>query len=121
MNLQFKIDLLTNKLEYLIKEKEYCETITKEAMVEFHAEFMTLISHLSEKQKKLIYKFINARVGEPEEEPILEEGADGQESRTMQPAKKETPEPIKKVFKETSKRLQKGLSRRHQQGLQKYF
>ena len=52
MRLEYEIDLLTSKLNYLRKDREYCQEITKEAMADFHAEFMRLISDLSKYQKK---------------------------------------------------------------------
>ena len=101
MKLQYKVDLLTNKLEYLRKEKEYCDELTKEAMGEFHTEFMGIISHLSEMQKSLIYKFINNRVTTPEERG---EYPEEDENKDREVIKKETPEPIKKVFKQIAKK-----------------
>ena len=101
MKLQYKVDLLTNKLEYLRKEKEYCEELTREAMGEFHTEFMSLIAHLSETQKSLIYRFINERVTTPEERG---EYPEEDENKDREIIKKETPEPIKKVFKQIAKK-----------------
>lgn len=94
MDLQYKIDLLSSKLSYLRKDREYCEAITKEAMGEFHSEFMRLISHLSEYQKELIYKFINESLGKPQDN----------KKDTIKSQQKEVPESIKKVFKEIAKK-----------------
>lgn len=98
MRLEYEIDLLTSKLNYLRKDREYCQEITKEAMADFHAEFMRLISDLSKYQKELIYKFINESVAQPQ--PPLEE---------VQSQKKEIPESIKKVFKEIAKKTHPDL------------
>ncbi len=99
MKLEHKIELLTSKLDYLRKNKEYCEEITKEAMIEFHAEFMKLISHLSKYQKELIYKFINQSVS----------NIPGPGKNKIKSQNKETPESVKKVFKEIAKKTHPDL------------
>jgi hypothetical protein len=99
MKLEYKIDLLTSKLSYLRKDREYCQEVTKEAMTEFHAEFMRLISDLSKHQKELIYKFMNNNIAQPQN-PLGE----------VESQNKETPESIKKVFKEIAKKTHPDLT-----------
>ncbi len=93
MKLEYKIDLLTSKLSYLRKDREYCQEVTKEAMTEFHAEFMRLISDLSKHQKELIYKFMNNNVAQPQN-PLGRSGITKQRNTRK----------YKKVFKEIAKK-----------------
>ena len=94
MRLEYKIDLLTSKLAYMRKDKNYCAEVLHEAKAEFYADFMQHISDLSEREKKLIYDFINKSAAIP----------DKNQTKGLETRKKETPDSIKKVFKEIAKK-----------------
>jgi len=98
MKLQYKINLLTSKLDYLRRDKEHCQEISKEAMAEFHAEFSRVISHLSEHQRDLIYGFIDKNLKSQKKH------------KEIKSQNKEAPESIKKIFKEIAKKTHPDLT-----------